>query len=194
MPPWSLALAGYLAGSLLPGDLLIRWRTGQPAHELGDTPGVMGTYRLAGLWAAALVTVYDLGKGWLPVWLGLRWEVSGLWPAAVAVAPVLGHNWPWYRRFRRGGRGLGPALGALAALGWQELLPGLLLGALVMFRLHWAPAVGVIALPLTLGLMWLRQAPADWILAAAVVMLAVLARQWSFLVGYLRTGEVRRSF
>lgn len=194
MPPWSLALAAYLAGSVLPGDLLIRWRRGQPAHELGDNPGVMGTYRLVGLWAAALVTVYDLGKGWLPVWLGLRWEVSGLWLAAVAVAPVLGHNWPWYRGFRRGGRGLGSALGALAALGWRELLPGLLLGALVMFRLHWAPAVGVVAFPLTLGLMWLRQSPADRLLAAVVVMLAVLVRQWSFLVGYLRTGEVRRSF
>jgi glycerol-3-phosphate acyltransferase PlsY len=98
--------------------------------DLRDTPygTVSGTsiYRVAGFWPLALSGILDMTKGALgPLLAGDRWLLAAL---AGGLA-VVGHNWSPFLG-GMGGRGVAPALGALAVTAW----PGvpLLLGSLVV--------------------------------------------------------------
>ena len=178
---WFVIVGGYLLGSLLPAQWAVRRRTGRTPHELGDNPGGAGAWRLAGPMAGVLVTLFDIAKGVVPVAAAEALGLGDGWLAAAAVAPVAGHNWPFHQRFR-GGRGLGPATGALFWLAWRQMLPAYILGALAAWRRRWMPMVGVVAFPVALVLMGLSAVPPERLQAAVLVMLAVAVRQlpWAF--------------
>ncbi|WP_324716409.1 glycerol-3-phosphate acyltransferase [Carboxydochorda subterranea] len=185
---WLVVIGGYLLGSLLPGDWIVRRRTGLSADEQGDNPGGAGTWRLAGPAAGVLVTAFDLVKGAIPVALAQKVGMTGAWMIAAAAAPVAGHNWPWYRRWR-GGRGLAAATGALFCLDLAHVLPGYVLGAIAAWRRGWVPMVGVVAFPVGLLTMWAGGAPALKIQAALAVMLLVALRQASWVKARIRAGQ-----
>lgn len=182
---WIVVIGGYLLGSLLPAEWAVRHITGRTPHELGDNPGGAGTWRLVGPRWAVPVILFDILKGMLPVAAADRLGLSGEWLALAAVAPVAGHNWPFYKRFK-GGRGLGAATGALFWLALPQMLPGYLLGAVVAWRQRWVPWIGVVAFPAGLALMAHAAVPADRARAAAAVMLTVALRQLPWLVSRLR--------
>ena len=189
-PLLALVIGGYLLGSVLPADWLVRRRTGKHPSELGDNPGAAGAWRLAGPRAAILTTLFDLVKGALPLaaakMLGLSdalWS-NGLALASVACAPVIGHNWPIFHRFR-GGRGLSTAVGALLYISWPEMLPALVLGVVAAYWRKWAPLIGVVGFPVGLTLMLTRGVTSPRIVAAVAVMLIVLVRQIPWLLANL---------
>lgn len=173
---WLVIAGGYLLGCLLPAEWFVRRRTGRTPHELDDNPGSAGAWRLAGPLAGVAVALFDIAKGLAPVAVAESIGLRDRWLAAAAVAPVAGHNWPFYKGFR-GGRGLGPATGALFWLAWRQMLPAYLLGALAAWKRRWAPMVGVVAFPVALTLMVLGQVPAERLRAAVLVMLTVAVRQ-----------------
>ncbi len=133
-----LVLIGYLLGAL-PIGLLVGWLSGGVdlrQHGSGRT-GATNALRTIGPLAAAAVAVLDVGKGLAAVLL-TRWLYragpagSPDWVAAAAgLAAVIGHVRSVFIGFR-GGRGLAPFTGAMAAmlpLGVGILLP--LFGAVV---------------------------------------------------------------
>ncbi|HXF70048.1 MAG TPA: glycerol-3-phosphate acyltransferase [Thermoflexus sp.] len=188
-----LAFAAYLVGSILPAEIFVRWRTGRSPHEFEDNPGGGGAWRLAGPVAGLITILFDMGKGAVPTAIALR---AGFGPPeliAVAVAPVIGHCWPFYKiiRLDRGGRGLGPATGALFALAFREVIPAYVLGALAAYRFRWLPSVGIVALPLGLILMVLWGVPPERVMAAFAVMLVVLARNVGLLWAVVQTRGKR---
>jgi glycerol-3-phosphate acyltransferase PlsY len=100
------------------------------------------------------VGLFDVVKGALPVWLGLRLGLGEIVACLAGLAAVVGHNWSLWLRFQ-GGRGMASTLGVLlivfpAGLLW--VLGALLLGAVT----HWVPllhGLSVLAVPLlSLGL------------------------------------------
>ncbi len=184
-----LALAAYLVGSVLPAELFVRWKTGRSPHEFEDNPGGGGAWRLAGPVAGIITILFDLGKGAVPTWIALRWGLSLPELIAVAVAPVIGHCWPFYKviRLERGGRGLGPATGALFALAFREVIPAYVLGALAAYRFRWLPSVGIVAFPLGLILMLLWKVPPERLAVAFAVMLVVLVRNVGLLWTVVQT-------
>lgn len=184
-----LALAAYLVGSVLPAELFVRWKTGRSPHEFEDNPGGGGAWRLAGPVAGIITILFDLGKGAVPTWIALRWGLSLPELIAVAVAPVIGHCWPFYKviRLERGGRGLGPATGALFALAFREVIPAYVLGALAAYRFRWLPSVGIVAFPLGLILMLLWKVPLERLAVAFAVMLVVLVRNVGLLWTVVQT-------
>ncbi|MER3400354.1 MAG: glycerol-3-phosphate acyltransferase [Thermoflexus sp.] len=192
MEPW-VVLGAYLIGSILPSEIFVRRRTGRSPHDFQDNPGGGGAWRLAG--PAGLITIlFDLGKGAIPTAIALRAGFSPPWLIAAAVAPVVGHAWPFYKviRLDRGGRGLGPATGALFALAFREVVPAYVLGALAAYRFRWLPSVGIVAFPLGLLLMILGRVPPERLAAALAVMLVVLLRNGNLLWTVARTrGTVR---
>ncbi len=90
--------------------------------------GSMNTYGLikkessGGKAAAGLLMtlLIDLGKGILAIYIARCLNFTGYDPlAATTIAStfvVLGHNYPFYFRFRKGGRGIAPLIGILLAL------------------------------------------------------------------------------
>lgn len=124
-----LVAIGYLIGSIPLAYLAARWR----GHDLlaegpGGVSGSAAIERL-GVVPGALAGLADALKPALAILIAQRlgsYELS----AAAGIAAVVGHIWPVTLRFR-GGRGVGPAGAALAALGvWQMALAfaGLVLG------------------------------------------------------------------
>lgn len=190
---FGFALLAYLVGSILPAEIFVRWKTGRSPHEFEDNPGGGGAWRLAGPVAGLITILFDLGKGMVPTALALRAGFSTPELIAIAVAPVIGHCWPFYKviRWDRGGRGLGPATGALFALAFREVLPGYVLGALAAYRFRWLPSVGIVALPIGLLSMILWRVPTERLAAAFAVMLVVLVRNIGLLWTVIQTRGAR---
>ncbi len=188
-----LALGAYLVGSILPAEIFVRWKTGRSPHAFEDNPGGGGAWRLAGPVPGLITILFDLGKGAVPTAIALWAGLSLPERMAVAVAPVIGHCWPFYKIIRLdwGGRGLGPATGALFVLAFREVLPAYVLGALAAYRFRWLPSVGIVAFPLGLLLMLLWKVPSDRLATALAVMLVVLIRNVGLLWTVVRTRGAR---
>lgn len=127
-------LLGYLSGSVLFARVWGKTVAGtditQDAPD--QNPGTANAFRNGGFLCGLLTLVCDLLKGFVPVFLYLR---TGSGPALgfVMAAPVLGHVFPVFARFR-GGKGIATTFGCLLAL----LPNGLPLIYMVLFFLFFS--------------------------------------------------------
>lgn len=177
VPALLMPVLAYLAGSILPAELLACWR-GSCLRDIDSerNPGTSETYRLFGLAPAVLVFVLDVCKGILPLaaarWLGVPW-----WSFALtAAAAVAGHCWSAYYRFW-GGMGLATAVGVYTFM--MPLIVAMVLpsGLFVWWKTRWVPAAGMVALPLILILVWLQDVDPTHRAAATLIPVLMLMRQ-----------------
>lgn len=110
---------GYLAGGVLWanvfGGLFHKDVTGEADDH---NPGTFNAFAYGGFLCGVLTLLCDLLKGFLPVFLYLRWAGPnaaewGVIP--VLLAPVAGHLYPLFYGFR-GGKGIAVSFGALLGL------------------------------------------------------------------------------
>lgn len=120
------AAAAYLIGSV-PFAVIVSRAMGlaDPRTYGSRNPGATNVLRSGSKLAAVLTLLGDGFKGWLAVWLALRFGptvgIGQIGVALVAVAVFLGHLYPVFLRFR-GGKGVATAGGALLALNpWLAL-------------------------------------------------------------------------
>lgn len=128
-------VCGYLCGSLLFARLLGRLFYRSDVTQNGDdkNPGTFNAFKCGGFIMGCLTLLGDLAKGFLPVFMyrrGLDGEPD-LWFAFVLAAPVVGHAFSVFYRFR-GGKGIAVSFGTLLGL-FPELLPVLFLAAAFIF-------------------------------------------------------------
>ena len=116
----------YLIGSV-PFAVIVSRSMGlaDPRTYGSGNPGATNVLRSGSKWAAVLTLLGDGFKGWLAVWLAMRFGpqhgVTDAGVALVAVAVVLGHLYPIFLRFR-GGKGIATAAGVIVALNpWLAL-------------------------------------------------------------------------
>ena len=138
----ALVLASYLIGSLS-GSLLLGRLRGVDIRRAGSgNAGGTNAFRTQGAWFALGTVLFDIGKGALAAWLGLRFAVPaaggagadagvGAWAYACAFAAALGHVWPVFHGFR-GGKGAATMVGGLALLWPASLLPTFLVWLLAL--------------------------------------------------------------
>ena len=113
--PFLLLLFGYLLGSIPSGYLFSRLR-GIDIRKVGSgNIGGTNVSRAFGLKWGVIIGVLDVLKGVIPVvlakdYLSFEWQI-----ALVAVAPVLGHIFPIWLKFK-GGKGVATSAGALLVL------------------------------------------------------------------------------
>jgi len=126
-----LLLFGYLLGSIPSGYLAGKWMKGIDLRNYGSgTVSGSMVWEHVAKWAVVPVGLFDIFKGALPVWLGLRLGLGEVAAMLVGFAAIIGHNWPLYLNFH-GGRGFSPFLGVLMALfpwGVVIILAGLGIG------------------------------------------------------------------
>jgi len=119
---WLLPLAGYLAGSIPFGYLIVRFTKGADVRSAGSgNIGATNVNRVAGAGAGLATLLLDAGKGYFAVWLAER--ASGgevAWMAAAGIAAVVGHLFPVWLRFQ-GGKGVATAVGVFVPLCWMAV-------------------------------------------------------------------------
>ncbi|WP_345293678.1 glycerol-3-phosphate 1-O-acyltransferase PlsY [Luteimonas vadosa] len=183
MPSWlpslSILAVAYLVGSLSGSLLLGRMRGVDIRTQGSGNAGGTNAFRTQGPGFAIPVVVFDVGKGALAAWLGMRFapQVEGYPGAtahgyAAAFAAVLGHVWPLWHGFR-GGKGAATLAGGVLVL-WPWVAPVLLVAwmAVILATGYVGLATVVAGLSLVLAAWWTEAAPPRmWFSVAAAGLL-----------------------
>ena len=168
-------LLGYLFGSLPFSIWITRFVKNVDVRDAGSGHATTtNTIRQAGFGWGALVLLLDIAKGFIPVFLAIRFS-GELWVIAVtATLAVAGHCWTIFAGFR-GGMGLATTGGALLAINPLAFLICLaVLITLVLVIRHSARAsvfAGIVISPV-LWLFNIRDA-AFWVAIGAGAVIAI---------------------
>ena len=117
-------LFGYLSGSVLYARVFasLFGRRDILSQSADQNPGTANAFKYGGFYCGLCTLVFDLFKGFLPVYAYVKCgSAEPLVTALVVAAPVLGHAFPLFYRFR-GGKGIAVSFGALAGL-YPALVP-----------------------------------------------------------------------
>ena len=175
-------LAAYLLGSVSFAVVVSKlFRLSDPRTYGSKNPGATNVLR-SGNRVAALVTLLGDGfKGWLAVWLTLRFGGQfGLGDralATVALAVFLGHLWPLYFKFV-GGKGVATFFGVMLGLNPWLGLCTMLTWLVIAYAFRYSSLAALLAsvfAPLYFGLiLGFDELALQLQLAAVVVMSALL--------------------
>lgn len=131
-------LFGYLSGNILYARIFgkVFKKENMIKESKDQNPGTANAFMYGGFWCGLLTLVFDLMKGFLPVFLFARFGkpdyLYSLSLSIVIAAPVLGHVFPVFYGFK-GGKGIAVTFGCLAGLlpMWQPLV--LFAGTFILF-------------------------------------------------------------
>ncbi len=176
-------VCAYLLGSVSFAVLMSKaFGLADPRTYGSGNPGATNVLRSGKKAAAVLTLLGDAAKGWLAVFLAIRFashDGAGLLLVAlVSLAVFLGHVFPIFLKFQ-GGKGVATALGVLLALsGWMGLavLCTWLLVAVVFRYSSLSALVAAIAAPIFAMFLQLRP---ELVLATAVMSMLLIWRHKS---------------
>jgi glycerol-3-phosphate acyltransferase PlsY len=169
---WLWPLAGYLAGSIPTGFLVVKILKGEDIRNVGSgNTGATNVGRVAGKFWAVFVAVFDMAKGGLVVLGALATGVSSPWVlAAIAVAGVVGHNYPVWLRFS-GGKGVATSFGVLFFLDPLATLIGGAAWFLILKGTRTVSLSSMLSLSVVLVSLWVLGSPLPYIQAALFLVL-----------------------
>jgi glycerol-3-phosphate acyltransferase PlsY len=185
-------VCAYLLGSVSFAVLMSKaFGLADPRTYGSGNPGATNVLRSGKKAAAVLTLLGDAAKGWLAVFLAIKFaphDGDGLMMVAlVSLAVFLGHVFPIFLKFK-GGKGVATALGVLLALsGWMGLaVLGTWLLVAVVFRYSSLSAlIAAIAAPIYAMLFQLRP---ELVLATAIMSMLLIWRHKSNIQN-LMTGK-----
>ena len=149
------ALIGYLGGSLSFSVWITRLVKGVDVREAGSGHATAtNTIRQAGFAPGALVLLLDITKGFIPVWLALKFAPSVWIVPLTAAMVVIGHCWPVFAGFR-GGMGLASTGGALLAVSPLAFLSAAAILITLTLIIHHGARGSVLAALVTAPVFWL---------------------------------------
>lgn len=107
-------LSGYLLGSILFAEIAAKIFHKDIISKSPDKNyGTANAYRYGGFFCGAFTLLFDMAKGFFPVFLYLRTDnPSMLFLPIVMVSPVIGHILPIFSRFK-GGKAIAVTFGSL---------------------------------------------------------------------------------
>ena len=109
-------IVSYLIGSISFAVIVSKlFGLSDPRTYGSKNPGATNVLRSGNKAAAMLTLIGDAFKGWLAVWLAVRFDLPTATIALVAIAVFLGHLWPVFFKFV-GGKGVATAAGVLLGL------------------------------------------------------------------------------
>jgi glycerol-3-phosphate acyltransferase PlsY len=188
-------VAAYLIGSISFAVVMSRvFGLSDPRTYGSKNPGATNVLRSGSKKAAIATLVGDGAKGWLAVWLAVKfgppYGIDDAGIALVAIAVFLGHLWPVFFRFV-GGKGVATALGVLLGLNVWLGLATLVTWLVVAYAFRYSSLAALIAAvfaPFYYGLLF----GVDEILFAVIAMSALLLYRHSANIGNLIAGKETR--
>jgi glycerol-3-phosphate acyltransferase PlsY len=129
-------LGAYLLGSLSPGYFLVKIKSRKDIREVGSgSTGATNVLRYQGWKLAIPVMLFDLLKGFLPVYLGRLWWADEKRALLGLLLAVLGHCFPFYLKFK-GGKGVATTIGGFLYLAPVPMLIslGIIVAMVLLFR------------------------------------------------------------
>ena len=185
-------IAAYLIGSISFAVVMSRaFGLSDPRTYGSRNPGASNVLRSGSKKAAIATLVGDAAKGWLAVWLAVKFgpqyglDDGGI--ALVAIAVFLGHLWPVFFKFV-GGKGVATALGVLLGINVWLGLATLATWLIVAYAFRYSSLAALIAsifAPFYYGLLF----GADEILFAVAAMSALLLWRHSSNIANLIAGK-----
>ncbi len=143
---------GFLLGSIPFSVIVGKLFLSKDIRDFGDrNPGAANVWRAGGGTPLGLLAVFlDFSKGFLPVFLARFWfGVSGVGLVLVALAPVLGHAFSPFLRWK-GGKAVATTFGAWAGFTLLEgpLALGVSMGAIHLWQKNnaWTVFIGFMGL------------------------------------------------
>jgi len=118
------------------------------------------------------VTLFDVAKGALPVWLMKIYNPESVWLAATMLAAVLGHCYPVWLRFR-GGKGVATGFGAFLVIAPMTALAAVVVWVVVLLIWRWVSLASMVASASFPALLKLIDSP-DLVTLVTVSAVAVL--------------------
>lgn len=189
------AVAAYLIGSISFAVVVSKlFGLADPRTYGSKNPGATNVLRSGNKAAAVLTLLGDCAKGWLAVWLALKFgpsyglDESGV--AAVALAVFVGHLWPVFFKFV-GGKGVATALGVLLGLDIWLGLATLATWLIIAYAFRYSSLAALVAsvfAPFYYGLLF----GADVKLLAVLIMSALLVFRHRQNIGNLLAGKEGR--
>jgi len=168
-------LAGFLLGSLPFSVWLSKSVLKKDVRKVGDgNPGATNVLKSGSKGLALLVLMLDVSKAAVPVGLAYnQFAIRGLPMVLVALAPMLGHAFSPFLKFK-GGKALATTLGVWIGLTiWKTALPALIgvgLGMAFFTLPGWAVLFALLCILVSL-LLWLPQPILLWVWVGQVIIL-----------------------
>ncbi|MFQ6069901.1 MAG: glycerol-3-phosphate acyltransferase [Candidatus Aminicenantales bacterium] len=176
-------IIGYALGSLSPAYFLGKLLKGIDIRQHGDgNAGGLNAYNVLGAWPALVTVIFDLFKGLVSMYIASLLGAGSIFVHLAGLTAVLGHVFPFYLGFR-GGKGIGTSMGILfyylylmlrnqwLSLPWLLGYVGMVI--LLFFIVKRKEIVGLISLPLLLGLIFLSSPLRPVTLFAALLVLYI---------------------
>lgn len=170
-----IALVGfaYLVGSIPFAYIFVRFATGRDVRAEGSgNVGATNALRSAGWKVGVSVTILDIAKGSLAVWVMMFFNPESTWLAAAVLASVLGHCFPPWLLFR-GGKGVATGFGAFLVIAPVSAVAALALWIVMLAAFRWVSLASMTATASFPVLIQLLGRP-DWITLTTVAAAAVL--------------------
>jgi glycerol-3-phosphate acyltransferase PlsY len=188
-------IAAYLIGSISFAVVVSKvMGLNDPRTYGSGNPGATNVLRSGNKKAAIATLIGDAAKGWLAVWLAIRFEhqfdLGDVGVALVALAVFVGHLWPVFFRFE-GGKGVATALGVLLGINPWLGLATLVTWLVVAYAFRYSSLAALVAAvfaPFYYGLLF----GADPIFFAVVVMSALLLVRHGKNISNLIAGKESR--
>jgi len=144
-----MTVAAYLIGSISFAVVMSKlFGIADPRTYGSKNPGATNVLRSGNKGAAIMTLIGDGAKGWLAVWLAMRYQdqlqIGDATIALVAIAVFLGHLWPVFFRFV-GGKGVATALGVLLGLNPWLGLATLVTWLAVAFAFRYSSLAALVA-------------------------------------------------
>ncbi|MBK9161762.1 MAG: glycerol-3-phosphate 1-O-acyltransferase PlsY [Nitrosomonadales bacterium] len=182
-------VAAYLLGSVSFAVVSSKlFGLADPRTYGSGNPGATNVLR-SGKKAAAVLTLFgDAAKGWLAVFLAIRFALPDAQVALVALAVFLGHVFPVFLGFK-GGKGVATALGVLLALNVWVGLGALLTWLLMAVVFRYSSLSALVAAAGAPVYAYLLSVPHEWALACGVMSLFLIWRHKSNIQNLLAGKE-----
>ncbi len=182
-------LFSFLCGAL-PFSIWISQLAGKDPRAVGDrNPGATNALKAGGKWVGLAVLMLDVSKAAAPVGLAYQiFEIRGPWMAAIALAPMLGHAYSPFLKFK-GGKALASTLGVWIGLTIWDVPLVALTGITLWFVLlkNSGRAVMLTLAGMAVYLYFFRPEPLFfWILGLQTILLA-----WKHRVELLKMKDER---